>query len=271
MTLTPTQTPTETSTWTPTFTRTPTALPSGWPTLTPTETGTATPTGTETATATYTPSATPTFLPQGTIVLQQGQRGYQGTQDTYLDAEEPERNLGLDYQINIRYPLRMVPLIQFDLSMFPVDTEVISATLRLHVLTGGGAPLTATAYRVLRPWVETEANWQRAGALTSWGEPGCEQPGVDRAETPSGAISIAAANVWYEMDVTADTRHWVAHPGENHGLVFKGAAQASKQYGMVSANRWSLALRPMLVIRYRFPMPETPGDIFLPLLLKNKG
>jgi hypothetical protein len=272
---TPTDTPTATATWTPTMTNTPTPLPSGWPTLTPTRTatGTGTPTRTATATQTATPTrtstATATFLPEGIVTLQQKQSGQRITDDTYLSSLEPGRNFGGENDLRIEYPNLQIPLIRFDTRMFPIGTEIISATLKVYALTGGGAPLTATAYRLLRPWVADEATWNDASLLNPWAEAGADASGVDRAEMASGEINLAMSGSWYSLEITDLVRAWVTDPASNYGLLFKGEAAISKRYTLAASEYLPEALRPMLIVSYRLP---TPGEfkISMPLVMKNR-
>ncbi len=273
-TATPTATATATPTQTPTHTATPTPLPSGWPTLTPTNTPTATATATatatptDTATPTATATATPTLLPEDTIVLQQGLRGYNGTTDTFLSSLDPARNYAASTQLNIRYPEMIAPLIRFDLSLFPANTEIIAATLRLHAIAGGGAPLTASAYRVLRPWVGTEATWLEARAGDGWESAGCDQEGVDRAGMAAAETTLTGAGRWYDLPITDLVQAWVINGAQNYGVVLRGDALLSKQYGFASSEYWDARLHPMLVIQYRLGVFEP--DLYLPLLMKNR-
>ncbi len=284
----PTITPTPTETWTvtpsPTSTPTPTATatatpsptPYGWPTATPTDTPTVTPTGTATGTPTITATPlptstpTPTLLAEGIVTLQQGVRGYSGCADTFLNSRDPQRNYGDSTQLTVKFPEMMVPLVRFDVTLFPTDTEVISATLRLHVITGGGAPLTASAYRVLRRWAAREATWNVAEEGVPWAKAGCDEPGVDRAESPCAAATLMAADRWSHFDITDAVRAWVTRPNENYGLLIQGAAQLPKQYGFASAEFLPASLRPMLLVRYRMAQGPVVRKLRLPLVMKNR-
>lgn len=268
---TETPTPTETATATATPSATATATPSPThtsyytPTITPTPTASATSTASATPTITATP--TPTLPPEGVAVLQQGVRGYFGAVDTFLDSQSPTANAAGAEELKIRYPERIHTLIRFDTSLFPPDTQIISATLRLHVVAGGGQPLVASAYRVLAPWSVAEATWEEARAGVPWGQPGCQEPGLDREAEPFAEASLLLANQWYDFPATGLVREWVAAPGRNHGVLLAGAAEVTKQYQFASSEFWYAPMRPQLVVAYR---PGRPRTISLPLVLRRR-
>ncbi len=277
---TPTITPTETSTATPTNTNTPsptataTDTPLGWPTATPTDTPTSTatatpsPTATQTATPSLTPTATPTLVEEGTVILQQGHQGYTGARDTYLDAEAAEANYATSQQLNIRWPEANAPLLAFDASVFPTNTEILSARLRLYVVSGGGASMQVRAYAVLRPWAVAEATWLRASQGTPWSIAGANGEGADREAEPCAEAVLVGAERWCEMDITTAFRRWVAQPASNHGLLLQGEAYLSKRYQFASSELvWPAEQRPMVVVEYRRAIAEV--SLTLPLIMRN--
>ena len=208
---------------------------------------------------------------EGIIILQQEIRGYLGSEDTFLSSREPQRNFSTSSQLNVRFPEIIVPLIRFDVTLFPTDTTILSATLQLYAISGGGTPpLTASVFRVLRRWDVREATWEQAEEGVSWAKAGCDEPGVDRAEGPCAVATLVAADRWCYFDLTDAVRDWVVGPDENQGLLIKGEAQAAKQYGFASAEYWDDSLHPMLVVRYRVAPQPVGQKLYLPLVMKNR-
>ncbi|MGC8785986.1 MAG: DNRLRE domain-containing protein, partial [Anaerolineae bacterium] len=271
---TPTRTasPTPTDTATPTRTRTPTETPTGTlisptPTQTPspTETGTLVPSPTMTSTPALTP--TPTWFPGGrnVVTLQQGVLGYAGTTDTYITSSSPSMNFGRQANLRVRDDDSSVSLIRFDLSSIPAQASVNQAILRIYPYEQDStAAMNVKVYRLLRPWVDTEANWEVASAGQLWGAPGANGPGVDREVSPVASQVVSLLKIWYEFDVSDLVRGWVTNPQANYGLLLRASGSSSAAYNFASANYPSISTRPQLVIDYTAPeatftpLPMTP-------------
>lgn len=280
-TATPTVTPTRTDTATPTITRTPTA-PTGTitpPTPTRTETTTSTPTQTPRPTDTVTPgpsptmtatpvlSPTPTLFPGGrnVVTLQQGVLGYTGASDTYITSSSPTSNFGRQANLRVRDDNSYVSLMRFDLLSIPPQASINQATLRVYPYErDSAAAMTLEVYRLIRPWVDTEANWERPSIEETWGIPGANGPGADREASPIVTQTVSLLRTWYEFDVSELVRGWVNSPQTNYGLLLRGLGSASVAYSFASANYPSISLRPQLVIDYTAPeatftpLPQTP-------------
>ncbi|MGQ9493337.1 MAG: DNRLRE domain-containing protein [Anaerolineae bacterium] len=280
-TATPTITPTRTDTATPTITRTPTA-PAGTitpPTPTRTETTTSTPTPTPRPTDTVTPgpsptmtatpvlSPTPTLFPGGrnVVTLQQGVLGYTGASDTYITSSSPTSNFGRQANLRVRDDNSYVSLMRFDLLSIPPQASINQATLRVYPYErDSAAAMTLEVYRLIRPWVDTEANWERPSIEETWGIPGANGPGADREASPIVTQTVSLLRIWYEFDMSELVRGWVNSPQTNYGLLLRGLGSASVAYSFASANYPSISLRPQLVIDYTAPeatftpLPQTP-------------
>lgn len=293
-TITGTATPTMTTTtgWTATPTRTPTPSATVTRTHTPTETWTFTATPTRTATATLSHTATPTLTCtptvsltptptpplEGVLMLQQGLGGYTGAVDASISSETPAANLQGD--LIVRAPDLTAPLLRFDTSFLPPGVDIISATLKLYTVSGGGSPITATLYQALRPWEVSSVTWNVTGAGAPWAEQGCNGLGADRSAVPAAAQSLAQMNMWYLFAIGDLVQDWVNNPETNYGVIIKGASAAPKTYRFASSEHWSLPWRPVLAIHYSadaWPTPTptrtatatpTPHRVHAPLLRK---
>lgn len=255
----PTATPTRTLEPTRTATSTATLSPTRTATTTPTLTATLTRTATWTATATRTATATPTPLPSPVVVvLQQGRDGYDGVEDTHLDAWYATRALGTTNQLVLRSGDIRAPLLRFDLSCLPGNITVASATLEMYVERAVPNPILAEAYGVRRSWNWREATWQKATAQENWGLAGCNDTSRDRDAMPVAVSTVGPGTTWYGWDITALVREWVADPSKNYGVIIKGTGTVSAEYAFISSEHWWLTNRPKLTIIYAFSGSATP-------------
>ena len=241
---------------TPTHTRTHTSTPTATPTRTPTPGPTSTPTHTRTpgATATYTPTPTPGSGTQ-TVTFQYLANGYTGFTDTYINLYAETTAYGSATDVKVRSYDIMAPLMRYDLSSIPASANITSATLTLYTTYRSNAgTMSATAHRMLRSWVDSQATWRVAMTNTSWEAPGCNGTIKDRTTQTYGSIFLDAVNVSYQIDVGDLVRHWVAHPDENYGTILKGAAQGSSvEYRFASAQYYDITKRPLLRVTYAVP------------------
>jgi len=229
--------------------------------------GGGTPTMTPTEGATLTPSPTTTPFYQA---FQQGISpiGYDGVSDTYIDNWDPRANHGTEWRLNLRSGDVEAGLIRFDLSILPPGCHVDRAELSVYVESRTNvANLPVTVHRVLRPWVDTEASWERAAAGDDWGTAGCNSTVSDRLSTSDDAQELGSKGTsewWYDFDVTGMTRYWVEHPDENHGLILKAGAATSVEYRLVSSDRVTDSVwRPRLAVYYHIILP-TPTHTATP-------
>jgi hypothetical protein len=213
---------------------------------------------------------TPTPPLEGVLTLQQGLGGYTGAADASISSETPEANVQGD--LIVRAPDLTSPLVRFDVSFLPPGVEIISATLKLYTVSGGGSPITATLYQVLRPWGVSSVTWNMAGAGAPWAAPGCNGLGVDRSASPAAELALGQMDTWYHFAIADLVQAWVDDPESNYGVIIKGASAAPKTYRFASSEHWSLPWRPALAIHYSaeaWPTPTptpTPRAVHLPLL-----
>jgi hypothetical protein len=250
-------TPTPTRTRPPTSTPTRTTTP---PTPTPVPTSTTTRTPAATPTDTITPTPAPTLFPPGrnTVTLQDGYEGYLGTKDTYMYQWEPQLNTGHQANIRVKNDSVFSTLLRFDLSSVPPGSTINQATLALYAyLRDNELPIDIGIYRVLRPWDELEAHWERASIGRPWGAPGCNDTATDREPDPAAVQTVSVLNTWYEVDVTQLVRDWTENPAANYGMILRGQSDRSVHYDFASSDHVTQALRPMLVIDYT--APEAPA------------
>jgi hypothetical protein len=252
--ITPSPSPSQTPTSIP-------ATPTGTRTRTATPSATRTPTSVSyTATPTATTSPTPFPAGQNVVVLQQGLLGYGGTADTYITQLNQSANLATQAGLIIRNDSTYEALLQFETLSIPAGTIVNQATLRLYSYSRDStAPMDVQVYGLLRPWVDTQANWGQASTANPWALPGANDPLTDRSSNPATERSVLSSSGWYSFEVTALVRGWVGQPQINYGMILRGSGADSVGYNFASANYPVISVRPQLVIDYTILAPtDTP-------------
>ncbi len=194
-----------------------------------------------------------------TLVLAPGVNGYTGLTDTFLNRWAPDSNNGASAKLWVRYNDMMHGLLRFELPTLPANARVVNATLRLYQYgtDPNPAPMTLSAYHMLRPWEEYEATWNEASAGTPWQSAGASGA-QDREAVPSGSVDLNQASGWAEVDVSSLVQTWLNDPGANYGLLLRGTANSALQYSFYSGNFSNVALRPQLVIQYVERLIPTP-------------
>lgn len=235
-------------------TSTPTPVPA-----TPTPTPTMTPTPTATATAAPTPTATPTQPPSAggqefTIVLQRGLNGYSGVSDSTMNGWEPATLYGRIARIYIRSGEWMEGVLRFDLSSIPENAVVKRAVLGMFVdARSNSYTMDVQVHRLLRPWKESEVNWNQAMNGIPWAEPGAKAAGVDSAAEYVARTTLNAVQTWVEWDITPLVQDWVRYPEGNFGMLLKGVGSAGVRYDLFSSEWANVSARPKLTITYMVP------------------
>jgi len=227
-----------------------------------------------------------------TITFQQGLDGYSGVADTWVssnDWDTPPQytvNYGQNEALQLDRDGGDNPLLRFDLSSIPANSDVISATLYLYNSTGScndGACSTphirrVQLYRVLRDWDEgnqvaspIDASGKHGatgdyafryyageGTDVAWGARGMAG-GTDYASAAESSADVVDAG-WYAWDVSALVRAWVRGEQPNYGLVLRDATgweEENTDWRHFHSSQYAAdpALRPELIVTYN---PEVP-------------
>jgi len=152
--------------------------------------------------------------------FQQGQSGYTGTVDTFLDSQNPGTSNAATTPLQVDLsPLRHI-LLRFDNifgngpGQIPPAANIISASLTLNV-TNESVGVGAGLYRMLQPWNATDT-WN------TWGS-GIQNNGVEALATAD--VSGSSAVGPFVLDVTTSLAAWHANPATNHGWAWLPPAQ----------------------------------------------
>jgi len=226
-----------------------------------------------------------------TLVLSQGEGGYTGTSDTYIEAYDTSTNHGTEEQMTLSNGGNRTPLLRFSLSNVPSGIVVKGAQLSLSTTYrwGSATSMSTALHRLLRPWEAGQATWLNAVAGQTWAAPGALGEGQDYDPTPSAQREMSAYPATYSYNVSGLVRNWLDGPSSNYGVLLRGTG-GSCNFRLGSSENAQANTRPKLVIKYTYPT-ETPtptntctptptatpsptlsptrrGRIYLPVLLK---
>lgn len=223
------------------------------------------PTGTQAYSGpTYTPTPTATSYAQKTLVLQQGVRGYLGSQDVEIRAAEPN-TVQSGATMAVGGMDELATLIQFDLDDMLTGepalraTTIVEATLSLYANSRAqSTAMDMSAYVVRRGWQETQATWNRATKFVTWTVPGCNGTAKfgDRSGTATDTVKVGKVGSWVNIDLTEAVRDWVSNPSSNHGVVLKANTRL-QAYAFVASEVLGWEHRPKLEIVYQVPATAT--------------
>jgi hypothetical protein len=175
-------------------------------------------------------------------------------EDTFLEAAAPDVNYGsTSYRSTTdRF------LIKFNLPAALTNRHIIGAGLYFYVWNQSNYQTNQymNLYRVARPWVESEATWNRATAAQTWQTAGGDYDtnGVGRILQQYGSANWD--HVFYPpVDVTALAQKWVSGALANYGLLLVDSPVTD--IGL-KASEYSAGARPYLLIRWI----DEPGPWF---------
>ena len=195
-----------------------------------------------------------------TVVLQEGQGGYAGTTDVYIDRWTPDQNWGGIDWLMVTASEDRAGLVRFDLAgRVPQGSTITAATLELYATNRNRAlSERVSAYRVLREWVEREANWNRAMVGGWWGATGCNSS-ADRELVAADTLTVSQVGQWYRFNVTGMVQGWVNNPGSNYGLLVKGVNESQPiEYMFFTSESGMAGNRPILRVDYVAGPPPAP-------------
>ena len=193
------------------------------------------------------------------IVYQQGvspSPEYAGASDTFIShVGDQVANYGSSQTLLLRSSDQRAALLRFELEGLASGDIIQHAVLSVYVSdhTMGTADVPLSLYRVLRPWVENEANWYNATAGDLWTLAGCNSPSADRSSVPSAGATLNTTGIWVDLDITRLVQAWVDHPASNFGVILKAGntGQPGDEYGLRSGNYAAEPeTRPRLSISY---------------------
>jgi len=148
--------------------------------------------------------------------------------DTHVDESRPDANShdssGDDFQEIVLCVGKVYPdkqnrvYVRFDLSSIGLNSsDVERAIVGFGSCDGGGYQpgyMASELHKVTSPWYETMVTWNT-------------QPSWDSSVEAYAWIPLEQEEPWFEIDITDLVRWWLAHPGDNYGLMLKPEDSAS--------------------------------------------
>lgn len=147
---------------------------------------------------------------------------------TYLEADDPDDNMGDDDEIKIKGGNERSGLLLWDSSSLPPSAKVLHAELVLHVTNDSSDAYPI--YAMSRAWNEEEATWKKASGDTSnpvlWQAKGANGAN-DRSDTPLGLVRLKGSTpmtgtVVLNVSGRSVVEDWINGSLANHGLMING-------------------------------------------------
>lgn len=183
-----------------------------------------------------------------------------GSNPNYLSPDSMSTDLGASQWTCGGSPCESRSLIKFDLSSFPQNSVLQSATLSLFAnpaqLTGNpaagpthGTNNTSKLLKIVSPWSISTVNWNN-------------QPNVSNSNIVTLPQSVTNYDDYLNIDVTAIAQEWINNPGNNYGWMLK--TQTSDYYNCMifgSSNFPDSAKRPALTLCFQSPLSNNSNDL----------
>lgn len=196
--------------------------------------------------------------PDGTVTLQEGLSGYQGSVDIYLSKVPTEGNKDGSNRLDVTTSssgIMRVVLIRFAIfkserGPVPDGAKIDSATLSLYQTASSNGITKVTARRLLIPWSETEATGSHATSKVKWKDRCADDKGADIAVTADGECPMPSPEGWQDIDVTAGVQAF-ASGNANHGWRVCSETISYCRKSFASSESSPDSQRPRLTIRFR--------------------
>ena len=186
-----------------------------------------------------------------TTTFQNGVNGYNGADDTRIRSDQPTQLFGSSPKVEIDGNPNFSSLMKWDLSSVPANATVLSATITVNAVNSSQDQFEL--YQLMRPWVESEANFNQAAAGKAWQVAGASGTS-DRSSVVLGAITApqtGMTTVQLNAAGIAAFQSWIANPQSNNGLIFQDYTDATTDdLDFESSEASTVANRPKLTLVY---------------------
>ncbi|HOX05844.1 MAG TPA: PA14 domain-containing protein [Planctomycetota bacterium] len=202
--------------------------------------------------------AVPSVAGLTTVVLQDGQNGYDGTRDAWVAGppNNKDANYGVSEELNTGdmggpcCTLIRFAIFRSEGGPVPDGADVRSTTLSLYRKSGYAHQYDVR--RVLREWREAEVTWERAGSAASWQAVGAGGGGTDVAAEPDALVRTGEGKGWQAFDVTAGVKAF-AGGARNHGWRLFSADAVNYNSHASREHKEDASLRPKLTVVFAAP------------------
>ncbi len=196
--------------------------------------------------------------------LKNGELGYNGTTDTWINAyeEHVNTNYGDVPTLSLRPDDVYKGFIRFDLQDLPDDIVITAATLKLYD-NGSGPDMTVNLHRMLRSWDQATATYNQASSGQPWSTPG-GAAGADWESSPIATFNLDSVAGYAPINLLSAVREWKEYPESNHGIaLIVSSAGWNSAHTMQSSEHWNSDVRPKLELIFE-PIPPTATPISTP-------
>ena len=195
-------------------------------------------------TRTFNRQAVPAYQPPSNFVLQPGP----ALNDTYADSSIPDVTHGSDslFEVGDAGSVRYT-LIEFDLVAIPLGSRVVSAELSLNLESVASAPTGAviTAHRMLEPWSEDDATYNKSDGILQWDWPESFDSTASVVTVPFESPSPG----WVSWDIRPLVAGWVSNARPNYGLAL-ASANGVNNARFTSSDSADTTLHPRLTVSF---------------------
>ena len=189
------------------------------------------------------------------MTLKNGEQGYAGTTDTWIDEWHADEEYGDEQTLSLRPDNVAKAFLRFDLQDLPDDIVITAATLRLYD-NGSGPDMTVNLHRMLRSWDQSTSTFNLAGSGQPWSTPG-GAAGADWEHSSIATFNLDSVTGYAPINLLSAVREWVEHPESNHGIaLIVTSAGWSSVHSVQSSEHWNLDVRPKLELIFE-PIPPT--------------
>ncbi len=167
-------------------------------------------------------------------------------------------------------------LFRFDLSSIPLQSQIISATLKLQVTkvpSLGDAPgSTFDLRRVLKTWSEVGVTWNnRLSPGTPWETAGASGP-TDVSGIASSSVAVGPIGPYIFSSTTnlvADVKLWVTNSSNNFGWLLISQDEATGKTARHFGAKEDPANAPVLTVDFITAPPATNNIVLTNLILSG--
>ena len=189
-------------------------------------------------------------LPNGTIILQNGQDGYMGNDMRLLFSGNPNVNFsGISRAGRVgEYAGVNRLVLRFDnfIGQIPSNASIVSAYLNLHQYRNDSATgHVLDLFALNRSYSSDTVCWN-----SPWQVPGATGAGNVESTELSSVILDKQVDVWREWDVTAYVSQVISGQQENLGFFIRSQNEENGHCRFKMDNDSDSSLRPKLVVTY---------------------
>ncbi|GAA0817884.1 hypothetical protein GCM10009111_19870 [Colwellia asteriadis] len=186
------------------------------------------------------------------------------------NSSEKKMNFGGSQELNIGTGKARRILIKADLSLAPVERELLKASLKVFVLQASytSSPMLL-AFEVNKPWVEGNRIWGGIPNGATWLEHNYLDHNYSTENDwliPGGELDLTSnygygenglikrapiiEGEWVSLDITPIVQAWKSTPESNHGLLLRGIMRAGNYISFASKEHSDPTLAPKIEYHY---------------------